>query len=314
MNEMLLIVLLCGVIVLLGAAVIYQNYSFKRGLESQISEMAEGMEAILNSTGGEKIMVFTDCRPLKELISKMNAMLEERQRIKAEVRRMEIASKKMISNISHDIKTPMTVILGYLEVMQLNKEGNQETLKKVEQKAQYVMELMNQFFTLAKIEAGDMDLTLTRLNAGEIVREHVLDFYELLTSKGFQVDIKIKETPVYIWGNEEAIRRILFNLISNVIRYGSDGNYLGVFLREDSGFVYVDVEDKGKGIEPVFADTVFDRLFTMEDSRNREIQGSGIGLTIAKNLAVQLGGDITLKSEPYKKTTFTVCFRKYFKI
>lgn len=99
-------------------------------------------------------------------------------------------------------------------------------------------------------------------------------------------------------------------MISNVIRYGSDGKYLGVFLRTDKKSVFVDVVDKGQGIDKAFAESVFDRLFTMEDSRSRSIQGNGLGLTIAKNLALQLGGEILLESTPYVKTTFTVKLKK----
>ena len=100
--------------------------------------------------------------------------------------------------------------------------------------------------------------------------------------------------------------RILNNLISNAIRYGSDGRYLGLALRVEEKTAYVDVTDRGKGIEASFADSVFERLFTMEDSRNREIQGNGLGLTIARNLARQMRGEITLRSEPHVKTVFTV--------
>ena len=75
--------------------------------------------------------------------------------------------------------------------------------------------------------------------------------------------------------------------------------------------MYIDVIDKGKGIEEEFADNVFERLFTMEDSRNRKIQGNGLGLTIAKSLALQIGGDIFLSSEPNIKTVFTVKLKKY---
>ena len=82
-------------------------------------------------------------------------------------------------------------------------------------------------------------------------------------------------------------------------------------MREREGYVYIDITDRGKGIEKAFARHVFDRLYTLEDSRNREIQGNGLGLTIAKNLAIQLGGDIDLESEPHVKTTFTVKLKKF---
>ena len=226
-------------------------------------------------------------------------------------RRSEISSKKMLSNISHDIKTPMTVILGYLEIMRLNSSGENEMLLKVEQKAQRVMELINQFFTLAKLEAGDTEIEISKIDVCEACRENVLDFYELLTQKEFQVQVDIPEEAVFVRGNKDALQRILFNLISNVVRYGSDGKYIGMFLRSDEKYIYIDVVDKGKGIERGFAQNVFERLFTMEDSRNREIQGNGLGLTIAQNLAHQLGGKITLESEPNVKTTFTVKLRKF---
>ena len=102
----------------------------------------------------------------------------------------------------------------------------------------------------------------------------------------------------------------MFNLISNALRYGSDGKYLGVFLRTDQVRIYIDIVDKGRGIEKEFAESVFDRLFTMEDSRNSSMQGNGLGLTIAKNLALQLGGNITLESQPYQKTVFTITLKK----
>ena len=133
---------------------------------------------------------------------------------------------------------------------------------------------------------------------------------ELLSNKKFYVKVDMPETPIYIQGNKEALQRILFNLISNVVRYGADGKYLGISLRDDDRNVYVDVTDKGKGIDKAFADSIFDRLFTMEDSRNRNIQGNGLGLTIAQNLAQRLGGTITLESIPHEKTTFTVRLKK----
>ena len=204
----------------------------------------------------------------------------------------------------------MTVILGYLEIMQLNETASSEMLKKVADKAQDVMEMVNQFFTLSKIESGDMDIELSRVDICEACRESILDFYELLSNKEFQVVVNIPETPVFVQGNKEALQRILFNLISNVIRYGADGKYLEVSLRNEEKNVYVDVTDKGKGIDKIFADSIFDRLFTMEDSRNRKIQGNGLGLTIAKNLAVRLGGTITLESIPYIRTTFTIQLKK----
>ena len=309
MSDATIIFFLTLCIVFLICVVLYQQFVFRSGIQAKLRKISMKLNEIIDTDSDERIMVFTENKELIELAAQINHLLENHLKVKVDYRRSEIASKKMLANISHDIKTPMTVILGYLEIMQLN--GNtSEMLKKTEQKAQSVMELINQFFTLAKLEAGDTDMELSRIDACEICRESILDFYEILTNSDFQVEIDVPENPVYVQGNKEALQRILFNLISNVIRYGADGKYLGMFLRADGNAAYIDVTDKGKGIDKPFADSVFDRLFTMEDSRNRNIQGNGLGLTIAKNLASQLGGTIILNSIPNVKTTFTVKLKK----
>ena len=311
MSDATIIFFLSACIVVLICIVLYQQFAFRTGTQIKLKKISQKLEEIQDTDSDENVMVFTDNKVLMDLVAQINRLLENQRKVKVDYRRSEISSKKMLSNISHDIKTPMTVILGYLEIMRLNSSGENEMLLKVEQKAQRVMELINQFFTLAKLEAGDTEIEISKIDVCEACRENVLDFYELLTQKEFQVDVDIPEEAVFVRGNKDALQRILFNLISNVVRYGSDGKYMGMFLRSDEKYIYIDVVDKGKGIERAFAQNVFERLFTMEDSRNREIQGNGLGLTIAQNLAHQLGGKITLESEPNVKTTFTVKLRKF---
>lgn len=311
MSDATIIFFLSACIVVLICIVLYQQFAFRTGTQIKLKKISQKLEEIQDTDSDENVMVFTDNKVLMDLVAQINRLLENQRKVKVDYRRSEISSKKMLSNISHDIKTPMTVILGYLEIMRLNSSGENEMLLKVEQKAQRVMELINQFFTLAKLEAGDTEIEISKIDVCEACRENVLDFYELLTQKEFQVQVDIPEEAVFVRGNKDALQRILFNLISNVVRYGSDGKYIGMSLRSDEKYIYIDVVDKGKGIERGFAQNVFERLFTMEDSRNREIQGNGLGLTIAQNLAHQLGGKITLESEPNVKTTFTVKLRKF---
>ena len=312
MNNEIILFFLCICIAVLICIVVYQQFVFRRGIQKQLKEISQKLEKIQDTDSDENIMMFTDEQALMELLVQINRLLENQRKMKVDYRRSQISAKKMLSNISHDIKTPMTVILGYLEIMRINGDKEDEMLLKVEQKAKRVMELINQFFTLAKLEAGDMELEISRINICEVCRENILDFYELLKQKEFQVEVKIPEEAVFIMGNIEALLRWVYNIISNVIRFCLDGRYLGLVLRSVKNDVYIDVIDKGKGIEKEFAGNVFERLFTMEDSRNRRIQGNGLGLTIAQTLAQQLGGEIVLESEPNVKTTFTVKLHKCF--
>lgn len=310
MSQETIIFFLSACAALLLAVVLYQRWADTRGIRGRLREIGGKLREIAETGSDEQIMVFTGDRELMELAAQINAVLEELRRVKADHLRVEASSRKMLSNISHDIKTPMTVILGYLEIMRLNGEASPEMLEKTERKARDVVELVNQFFDLAKLESGDMDLEISRIDACEVCRESVLDFYEILTRDGFRVELGLPEGPVCAWGNREALSRIVGNLISNAVRYGGDGKYLGLALREAGDHVAVTVTDHGKGVEKAFADRIFDRLFTLEDSRSRKIQGNGLGLTIARQLARQLGGDLTVESEPGVRTVFTLTLRK----
>ncbi|BFK87270.1 sensor histidine kinase [Pseudoflavonifractor sp. DSM 107456] len=310
MSEATIIFFLSICVAILVCVIVYQQFAFRTGTQAKLNGISQKLEEILDTDSDEKVMVFTDNPSLISLATQINRLLVDRQKVRADYRRSELASKRMLSNISHDIKTPMTVILGYLEIMRVSGDPRQEMLGKVESTAHRVMELITQFFTLAKLEAGDTELERSKLNLNEICSENILSFYELLTTQDFQIEVNIPNAPVFVMSNSDALQRILFNLISNAIRYGADGKYLGMVLRSDEENAYIDIIDRGRGIPKEFADTIFDRLFTMEDSRNPRMQGNGLGLTIAKNLAVQLGGDITLTSQPNVKTVFTVTLKK----
>ena len=305
MSDKAVMIVVIGMISLLLVIIFCQQFLFQKRMQGELKKISEKLADILERDSDEKVMFFTDDPVLMDLLGQINRMLLDRQKVKIDYRKQELSSKKMLANISHDIKTPLTVILGYLEIMRICREDD-ESLQKVEAKAKQVLELINAFFTLAKLEAGDMRMERTKVNLSELCRENVLGFYELLLQKEFTVDISIPEDNLFVWGDRDSIDRILTNLLSNAIRYGSDGKYIGIALRSEGRFVYIDVADKGKGIDKAFAASVFERLYTMEDSRNRQIQGNGLGLTIAKNLAQQMGGDVLLESEPHVRTVFTV--------
>lgn len=292
----------------LFCVILYQRYAFGKGTQKKLLEIGRQLKEITDVGNDKKVLVFTENTELQELAAQINRFLEMHWKVKADYCRSQSSSRKMLSNISHDIKTPMTVILGYLEIMRINGDKSDEMLQKTERKAAEVLELINRFFTLAKIESGDMALEISTIDLCEVCRKTILDFYEILSNNHFEVEIDIPDAPVYVQGNTEALQRILSNLISNAIRYGADGNYLGLSLKNNEKEAAIAVTDRGKGIDKLFAEHVFERLFTMEDSRSRKIQGNGLGLAIAQNLAQQLNGTITLDSIPDEKTTFTVRF------
>ncbi|MEH6943477.1 sensor histidine kinase [Bacillus sp. JJ722] len=309
---MVLFLLLIIIGILLS--IIFFQYNRNRSRDEDLRYIYEKLHNILEKGTDEKLLVVTDDKQLQKLLVSINQLIITNQVTKANHARVKISMRKMLSNISHDLKTPLTVVLGYIEMLHTNQgmveDQRQALLNKVHIKAIEVMELIHKFFDLAKLESGDKDIEITRVNMNELCQENILSFYDLLMSKGYSVQIDIPEEHTYALGNAEVLSRVLNNLISNAITYGDDGKTLGMNLRSDENFVYIDIWDKGKGISESHIDKVFERMYTLEDSRNRLYQGSGLGLTITKRLVEALGGEIHLSSMPYKKTEFTITLKK----
>ncbi len=308
-----MIIFLLLIMVLLVGIIIFQVRA-KRQQDATIQYMHQKLQVIIDEQSNEKILVSTANQELQQLLIVMNALLDHNQKVRATHRKMESSMKKMLANISHDLKTPLTVVLGYSEMLQLNQslsdEERQRLLIGVHSKTLEVLKIIHTFFDLAKLEAGDTDYPMTKINVGEICRKNILSFYDMVTSMGLEIDIEIPEMSMYALGNEEALDRVLNNLLSNAIAYGAAGNIIGLTVRNDDTTIFIDVWDRGKGIDEYHIDNVFERLYTLEDSRNKSFQGSGLGLTITKRLVELMEGSIQLSSIPYEKTIFTVSLKR----
>lgn len=302
------------IIIIILSIIIYFQYKSIKNRNNNLEYMHKKINSIISNKTSEKLLVSTNDEYLMPVLIEINNLLNYNQLSTANYMKTENSMKKMLSNISHDLKTPLTVILGYIETLQVNCdltiEEREHLLSKVQDKTIELLNLINKFFDLAKLESGDKDIPIKRVNMNEVCRKNILSFYDILTNKGFDVNIKIPESNFYAFGNEEALDRILNNLISNVIKYGAEGKVIGINLKADNELVYVDVWDRGKGINELHKDRVFERLYTLEDSRNKSYQGSGLGLTITKRLVEKLGGEISLYSKPYHKTVFTIKLKK----
>lgn len=307
-------ILFLTIVILILITIIIFQMKRKREQNVTLQYIHTKLQAIINEQTNEKILVATSNQELQTLLTTINALLEDTHKIVAKHRKTESSMKKMLANISHDLKTPLTVVLGYTEMLQLqhsvsDAERNR-LLSGIHVKTEEVLKLIHTFFDLAKIEAGDTDYPITKVNVNEVCRKNILSFYDMVMSVGLQIDIHIPEKPIYALGNEEALDRVLNNLIANAIAYGAEGRVLGLTVRMDTSDVYIDVWDCGKGIDEYHIDSVFERMYTLEDSRNKSFQGSGLGLTITKRLVEIMNGTIQLTSIPYEKTVFTISLKR----
>jgi len=304
---MLLVLSIAAAVLLAACALLYAE---RRDRRRKLAYLAEQLQRITDEKSAERLMLVTDDRELRRLLVSVNALLDHKTAASAQFAGTEQSMKRLLANISHDMKTPLTVVLGYLEMMMhnpgLTDAERARILRNTHAKTVDIVELMNSFFDLAKLEAGDSHISLSKLQMNELCRQTILTFFDTMQEKGLEADIQIPEEPIYSHANAEAVERVLFNLLSNALRYGSDGGVIGLSLFGDERHVYVQVWDRGAGIDMRDQERVFERLFTLDESRSKSFQGSGLGLTITKRLVEGMGGSIALASEPYRKTVFTV--------
>lgn len=272
--------------------------------------MSKKLPEIIEKKSNEKLLINTGDTGIRDALIQINNLLDYNQKLSAEYHRTQLAMKKMLSNISHDLKTPLTVIVGYAEMICTREDLTEEeytTLNgRILNKSKELLNTINEFFRLAKLESGDTQLKLSRVEINEICRTGLLEYFEILSEKNIDVVANIPEEKYWVLGNEDAIKRILDNLITNAIRYGYEGKILGLDVSSRDDIVRIEVWDKGKGINDTEKKMVFERLYTLEDSRNKDYQGSGIGLAITKKLVELMNGTIILESISYKRTSFII--------
>lgn len=289
-----------------------RQYALRKSIEKDLLYITSKLEVIID--GDETIKLFTDNDKIIALQKQINQNLEVIRRIRANRHHNEANTKRMLSNISHDLKTPLTVISGYLEMLlkdeNIKISEQKRILERVHSKSNEIINIVNYFFDLSKIESEDYPIPLSPVDLHEICKLNILQFYTLFQKHQLEVSIEIPDMPNFINSNVDALNRILNNLISNAIRYGHEGGIVGIAVKTEASFVTITIWDKGKGIQEQYLNQVFERLYTLEDSRNKNYQSSGIGLTITKRLVERIGGEIILKSVPYELTQFMIKLKK----
>lgn len=304
--SMILLSILCAVLAVGFLIVLTKYMSQSRQLNKITGELA----GFLENGSSDTLLALSDEKEIQELLVQINELLDHQNALEMERKNQEDSNRKMLANISHDLKTPLTVILGYSEMIRsqegISLDSIQQKVEKIFSKTTDVLEMIKIFFDLVKIESGELALEMQVLDLCEVARNEILNYYDMLQEGGFQVEIDIPEEEIHVEADRQAVKRILANLIQNAIKYGGDGRYLRLGITQRKDEVTIQVEDRGKGIMEDSQDKIFERLVTLEDSRNKKYQGSGLGLTITKRLAEAMGGSIQVKSRPYVKTVFSV--------
>lgn len=294
-------VILLAVSSLLG----YRQWHMKR----QLALMTARVEEISAGAINQRVRLPSSSSVLVELGGSINRLIDDLQQNMEKLNLLESERKKMITHLSHDLRTPLTAIMGYVEVMQrdqtLTEDVRQQYFRIIAAKGNKLDALVRDFFELSKLEADEDAPEPEKLNIVEKIQESVLSFYQQFQLAGLTPQLEFPERHVYVWGNRQSIERIMNNLLSNALRYGSNGETIGIRVREAEARVWVDVWDCGQGISENDLPHVFERLYTGKASRNASQQGNGLGLTIVKKLVEKQRGEIQASSIPNERTEFS---------
>jgi len=232
-------------------------------------------------------------RHLAGLIGEFNNTLEEIQKERQKYEKREREFQKQIENISHDLRTPLTVILGYLKYVK-NKEyvvqdkELREILDIIELKGETMKNLVAQFYEFSRLNAGDYTLKPDKVDMSRILRESLLGNCQILEGTNLEVNINIPEYPVWVMGDAAALERIFLNLLQNAGRYAH--TYLNIWMSETEKDVSVFFANDAEGVSKEMVIHLFDRFYIQDASRNQG--GTGLGLTVAKLLSEEMGGTL----------------------
>lgn len=269
-----------------------------------------------SSKPNRPIMRVSNQGSIQKLLVEINSFIDRHREMDKVNQRIRQGTKNTVTNLSHDLKTPLTVILGYAEVTKENIETISRhefvsNLNKIEQQSKKLVGTINSYFDLNKLNADEMKLEKEPIDASEILREEALSHYLDIERLKLELIIDISDAETLILGDKRGLTRIYTNLISNAMQYGQEGNYLAIKSWKSENSVFIEISDRGKGILEENQKKIFDRLATLEDASDKNYSGSGLGLAITKKLVEGLNGTISLYSKPFARTSFTLEFPLY---
>ncbi len=244
-----------------------------------------------NKTDKKISLAFFD-KDLEKLANEINLQIDETRHATAQKRRTENELKQAVSNISHDIRTPMTSILGYIQFLEddaLTHDQRQEYVLIVKNGALRLKVLLEDFFELSVIESADYSLKIESISLNDLIMEVLVSFYEAFNQKHIEPDVHISEDDIRVKADSSAVKRVMENLITNALKH-STGD-VTVALKNTPDFVELTVRNPAPQLKEEDLFHLFDRFYKADQARKGK--GTGLGLSIAKSLMEKMNGSLS---------------------
>lgn len=301
------IITIIGLVGLLVTALGFYIRYINKHVQRPINALGNAMADFAKSGYREKLN-YIGSKDFEQLVAAFNEMVgllnaSEEQRLALEKDR-----QRMLAGLSHDLKTPMTVIEGFAKAIRdgvVSEQDKPKYLNLIISKSEYMSELINEFYEFSKLDHPDFKLNREPTDVVEFVRSFLANKYDEFEINGYELQADLSDSRVFVSLDREQFTRVLDNLVSNFFKYTPKGSTLAVEERTQGDYVAIYVKDNGDGIAADARADIFAPFVVAEASRN--MQGTGLGLTVCKKIVEQHGGTIELL-EPTEqfKTVFEI--------
>ena len=283
MEHLLLIII--GILLLIIFVLLAKVYFLRKSAQ----EIAEAFRDRLTADTNTLIDISTRDPYMRKLTADINVQLRLLRKERHRYQQGDLELKEAVTNISHDLRTPLTAINGYLDLLEREEksENVQRYLSQIQNRTEVLKNLTEELFRYSVVTSSQ-ELKRSRMDVVRVLEESLLSFYAVMQEKGIQPEIDLPEEPVYRELDAGAVNRIFANIISNALKY-SDGDF-GVKMDRNGSVIFTNT---AHNLNAVTVGRLFDRFYTVEASRN----STGLGLSIAKVLTERMGGTISAQYE-----------------
>ena len=280
-----------------------------RRVKKQIAEITDALADVKNGNGNRRILSATNelVAPLAYEINEIVVSYEKRL---STVRQAEETNRQLMTSLSHDVKTPLASLVGYLEAVEskmVTGAEKEEYIRVAMEKAHHLKDFVTALFEWVKLDAGEQIFHFEVCDLNELSRDIMADWVPLLENHDLSYEIEIPETEYMTRVDSTAYTRILNNLLQNILTH-SDASKVFLTVTETEQQAKIVVADNGNGIAASDLPHIFERMYQCDHSRSAK--GNGLGLSIAKELVSIHKGTITAASVPGNGTTFIIILPK----
>jgi signal transduction histidine kinase len=273
----------------------------------QRKQLRQILDVLVAAKNGENKKIFIKDNGVVSKISfEINELIYSHNQELSRQKRLEQANKELLTSLSHDVRTPLTSLLGYLDALEsgIVDDGEKEEYIKIARKKAYDLKrLIDTLFDWFKIDSKELKLIMQDTDICELTKEIVIDWLPTLEQKEITPEIEIPDEEWIIELDLSAYKRMVSNLIQNAVEHSSCSR-LEIAAKQNDSIISIIVKDNGIGIGKDKLPQVFERLYKGDTSRSR--QSSGLGLSIVKELAKMHGGRVTVQSNIGEYTEFTI--------